>query len=156
MIRSPLTLMTAAALALLGPLAVSAQDDEALQRAIDARQAHMQLYAHNLGILGGMARGNIPYDADMAAAAAADLGHLTRVSQQAYWPEGSDIMMEGSNALPAIWDNLDDVFAKSGDLVEAVAAMEAVAGDGLEAVQGRMQALGGACVACHREYQQEN
>ena len=32
-----------------------------------ARQSHMQLYAHNLGILGGMAQGKMDYDADAAA-----------------------------------------------------------------------------------------
>ena len=30
--------------------------------AVKARKAHMQLYAHNLGILGGMAKGEVEYD----------------------------------------------------------------------------------------------
>ena len=42
--------------------------DPAIAGAIKARQAHMQLYAFNLGTLGGMAQGKIDYDADAASA----------------------------------------------------------------------------------------
>ena len=57
--------------------------------AIAARKAHMDLYAFNLGLVGGMARGNIEYDADAASAAAANIAALSKIDQSRYWPEGT-------------------------------------------------------------------
>ena len=37
--------------------------------AVKARQSAMTLYSFNLGLLGGMAKGDIEYDADAASAA---------------------------------------------------------------------------------------
>jgi cytochrome c556 len=49
------------------------------QRAIEARQSKMTLYAFNLGLLGGMAKGDIEYDAQAAGLAAKNLAALTTV-----------------------------------------------------------------------------
>jgi len=123
--------------------------------AIAARKAHMVLYGHNLGILGGMAQGKIDYDADAATAAATNLATLTKMSQGSYWPQGSDAeSVPGSRALGALWQNFPDVIAKSGDMVAAASAMEAAAGGGLDSLRGGMAALGGACGACHKAYRQ--
>lgn len=150
-----LTLSISAALIGLSGAAI-AQDDEALTAAIEARQAHMDLYAFNLGVLGGMAQDKIEYDADMAQAAASNLAMLSQMDQSRYWPAGSDTMMEGTAALPELWDNLDDVMAKSNDLVMAAAAMDEAAGQGLDALKAAMGPLGGACGACHRSYRQRD
>lgn len=129
--------------------------DRAVAAAIEARQAHMTLYAHNLGLLGGMARGNIDYDATVASAAAANLAALASMDQSRYWPAGSDSFeIEGTRALPAIWDNIDDVMAKSMALTEASAKMETAAGEGLEALQAAIGAVGGACGGCHEDYRE--
>ena len=138
-----------AAIAALSATAASAQSDP-MQAAVNARQAHMQLFAHNLGILGGMARGNMDYDATIATAAATDLVALASVSQQAYWPEGSDI--EGSDALPAIWENPEDFATHRADLLDAATALAVVAGDGLEGLGGGLRGVGGTCGACHEDY----
>ncbi len=124
--------------------------------AITARKSHMQLYQHNLIILGGMARGNVDYDADAAKAAASNIAALTRMSQAGYWPQGSDAgSVEGTRAMPALWENFPDVMAKAGAVAEAAAQLEATAGDGVEAIQAGVGQLGGACTACHKAYRQE-
>ncbi|EAR51014.1 cytochrome c-554 [Oceanicola granulosus HTCC2516] len=148
------TLTAASLCAALSAGAALAQDAEA---AIKARQSHMTLYAHNLGIIGAMAQGNMAYDAEMAAQAASDLNALAVLSQQAYWPEGSS-NADGveTKALPAIWEDMDDFHSKMDALHEATMAMEGAAGESLEALQGQMQALGGACGGCHREYRQRD
>ncbi|MBV1866385.1 MAG: cytochrome c [Marinosulfonomonas sp.] len=123
--------------------------------AIAARKAHMQLYGHNLGILGGMAKGAIEYDADAASAAATNLATLTKMSQGSYWPQGSEAgAVEGSRALGALWQNFPDVGAKSGEMAAAAAAMETAAGGGLDALRGAIGGVGGACGACHKAYRQ--
>jgi cytochrome c556 len=123
------------------------------EAAIKARQGQMELYAHYLGLLGGMAKGAVPYDADKAGAAAASLASLTKLDSSRLWPEGSDDMSaEATRALPAIWDNPDDVMKKAMALGEAAAGMEMAASQSLEALQGAMGPLGGACGGCHKAY----
>ncbi len=122
---------------------------------ITARKSHMQLYLHNLGILGGMAKGAIEYNPDAASAAAANLAALAKLNQSSYWPVGSDSFgAENTRALPVIWDKFPDVAAKGAALVQATAAMETVAGNGLADLQAAMGPLGGACGACHKAYRE--
>ena len=121
--------------------------------AIKARQAHMQLYAHNLGILGGMAKGAMDYNADLATVAATNLATLATLNQMTYWPEGSDSFdNENTAALPKIWDNFPDVAKKGQALAEATAAMQAAAGNGLDALRAAIGPVGEACGACHKAY----
>ena len=135
--------------------AATGQDaqQKALNDATKARQAQMQLYAFNLGLLGAMAKGDVAYDSAQASAAATNLASLARLDQSRLWPEGSDEMgVDGSRALPALWENLPDVMNNGGDLVTAATAMEAAAGTDLASLQAAMGAVCGACGACHKAY----
>jgi cytochrome c556 len=135
--------------------AESHMSNEDLMKAVKARQATMQLYAFNLGTLGAMAKGDIEYDADAAQAAAGNIVKLSSQNQMAYWPAGSaQGQVEGSRALPAMWDNMSDAAAKGGALVEA--AMAAEAATDLAGLQAAMAGLGGACGACHKAYRAPN
>ena len=149
-IRS-LTLLTAGAVAIgTMVLAQSAED------AVKARQAHMTLLAGNLGVLGGMARGNADYDAELAQAAADNLVALSSIDQRFYWPEGSsNAEIEGTKALPAIWEQPDEFAGHIADLLAASEAMAAAAGTGLEGLTGAMGGLGGACGACHQTFRSQ-
>ncbi len=128
--------------------------DGHIDKAIGARQAQMKLYSFNLGPLGGMAKGEIEYDAAVASAAANNLVTLTQIDQSAMWPMGSDNSYEGSKALPAMWENFPDVMEKGKALSEAAIAMQAVAGTDLASLRGAMGDLGGACGACHELYRE--
>lgn len=141
-------LLTAAAALTLGTVVLADGHAEA-DPAVKARQAHMQLYAFNLGILGNMAQGKTDYDADAAQAAADNLAAVASVDETAYWVEGT---AEGSRSLPVIWENLDDFIAKQNAVKTASLAMADVAGTDLASLQGAMGDLGGTCSACHREY----
>ena len=121
--------------------------------AVTARKAHMQLYQHNIAILGGMAQERIPYDADLASIAASNLAAVAALDETTYWVEGT---AEGTKALPAIWDNMDDFMMKQDGMTQAAAAMAEVAGTDLASLQGAIRDLGGACSACHREYRERN
>lgn len=147
------TIAIAAASAFAASAVFAASHSEGLDPAVEARHAHMKLYGFNLGQLGDMARGNTDYDAEAASMAAANLVELASVDQTAYWTEGTATgETEGSRALPAIWEDYAGYEEKNAALLEAAMAMEAVAGDGLEAVQGQMRGVGGACGACHEDY----
>ncbi len=151
-----IALLASAAAICVGTLA-SADSHAEVTPAVKARQSHMQLYAHNLGILGGMAQGKMDYNAEAASAAASNLSALANLNQASYWPEGTDnATIEGTKALPAIWADFPGVMEVSAGLVEATAAMNDVAGTDLASLQGAMGPLGDACSACHREYRQRD
>ena len=125
--------------------------------AVTARQSHMKLYGHNLGILGAMAQGKADYDAEAASAAAKNLVALASMGQSSYWPQGSDSEAnEGTRALPAIWSDFPGVMKTIGELQAAAAGMDAAAGTGLDALKTAMGPLGGACGACHKAYRKPN
>ncbi|WP_368343708.1 cytochrome c [Pelagovum sp. HNIBRBA483] len=148
------------ALALAAPAGVAVAEshiDPAIQGAITARQSHMRLYAHNLGIVGAMAQGNAEYDAERASAAASNILALSQLMQGSYWAPGSDnASVEGTRALPAIWANIPDVIEKAEALTAAAEGLAANAGTDLASLQSALGAVGGACGACHRAYRQSN
>ncbi len=152
-ISPKLTVAGLLSFALAGSVLAASHAQMANEAAIKARQAHMSLYGFNMATLGGMAQGKIEYNADAAQAAASNIAALSALNQSAYWPQGSDSESSfDTAALPAIWENFSDVAAKGKALNEAAVAMEAVAGNGLEALQGAIRPLGGACGACHKTY----
>lgn len=147
-IRFTLVFGLAAALVAGGAAAQSAID-----AAIKARKSHMGLFAFNLGTLGAMAKGEMPYDAGAASAAAGNLAKLASMNLAAYFPEGSARgQAEGTRALPAIWENGTDVMAKLAALNEAAVALDAAAGTDLASLQAALGPVGQACGACHKDY----
>jgi cytochrome c556 len=131
--------------------------DKAAMQAVKARQAVMQLYAFNLGTLGGMAKGEIDYDAEAASAAADNLAALSGMNQMAMWPEGSDsdTLGDATRALPTIWTE-GEIDEHTEALHTAAVALAETAGDGLDALRGGIGAVGKECGACHEEYRKPN
>lgn len=141
------------ALAAGGGLALAESHGMSAEDAIKARQTHMKLFAQNLGVLGGMAQGKVAYDATAAQAAADVLAENAQTSMVDLFPAGSDSdRFADTRALPAIWTNLEDFTSKAEALSVAALAMQDAAGQSLEAVQGAMNGLGGACGSCHQSY----
>lgn len=120
-----------------------------------ARKGLMRIQALNLGVLGAMARGQMPYDAELAQAAADNLVAVGQVNHLFFWPEGSDnFSTENTLALPTIWDNYDAFLAIFDEYSEAAVAMQAVAGTGQEALGPALGGIGRTCGTCHEDYQQ--
>ena len=140
----------ATALACSGGAAFAADKDPGVK----ARQALMQLYAHYLGQLGAMAKGQVDYDAEKASNAANSLSALMGVSQQAMWAPGTDreTLGDQTGALQVLWTTFPAVLDKSKAGAEASANMAAVAGNGLDAVRGAIGDVGKSCGGCHELY----
>ncbi|NKX46421.1 c-type cytochrome [Roseicyclus persicicus] len=147
--RKPL--LSLAALAVLGAGApVLAQD---LPAAVQARQGQFQIMALNVGVLGNMARGNTAYDAATAQIAANNLVAMSTIDQSFHWPEGTDnFALDGTRALPAIWENLPDVVSKWQAFGAAAQGLAAVAGEGLDPMRAALGPVGASCGACHDAY----
>ena len=151
-------IVTVVSIALFTASSVFAEDDGPHDKAIKARQALMQLYSFNLGILGGMAKGEIDYDADAATAAADNLLSAVSMNQSAMWPAGShseDAANRQNRALEAIWSTFPEITEKSKAMVTAATDMQAAAGNGLDALKGAMGGAGKSCKGCHDDFRAE-
>ena len=142
------------------PLAATVQGQSADPFAghIAARQGYMDILAFNIGVLGGMARGSMDYDAEVAQTAANNILAMTQVDGRGFWAEGSDnfALGDATRALPAIWENMAG-FGEAWMAFGAAAQGTAdAAGGGLEALQASMGALGGSCGGCHRNFRQSD
>ncbi|MBR2656685.1 MAG: cytochrome c [Loktanella sp.] len=137
----------------LSATALLAQDlTEEQDRSLTGRQAHMGLYGFYLTPLGQMAQDRIPYDADVAAAAANNLAAMAAIDQSAFWVEGTDSSLERSRARAEIWTDPDGYLEVKQGMADATEALALVAGDGLDALKAAFGPVGQSCSACHQPY----
>ena len=146
-----LTLIAATATATALAATGFADSHEEMPGEIVARHGQMQIMALNLGVIGNMARGNTDYDADAAQAAADNLVAISGVSQDLLWPDSTSDH-PASHALPTVWTDRDGFFAAWDDFGEGAAQLQAVAGDGMDAMRAGLGAVGRTCGGCHDDY----
>ncbi len=134
---------------------VGAADDPNLGL-IKARQGEMQLRSFNAGPLFGMARGKIPYDAELASTSASNLKAQLLLDMGRAWAEGtgSDKYSE-SDALPEIWSTYPEIADKGKAYADAVTALADAAGNGFDALRPAVSDLGSACKGCHDDFRKE-
>lgn len=119
-----------------------------------ARRAYFTLVGFEMSTLGAMAQGKIDYDADVASQAAKDLAALTGYTMSdLFAPDTSNDDLPGETRAKAdIWADMPGVQDKGMAFYQAVAELNGVAGNGLEALQPAVGKLGGTCKACHDDY----
>lgn len=143
--------LTAAGALLAG--GVAAQDINDPAEIVQARHGYMLMMAMNLAKLGGMAKGDVPYDQAAATVAANDLKLLASTDTSFMWVDGTDSnTAEDSSALPEIFSQADKRTEKFTALAQASDAMASAAGTDLASLQGAMEGVGGACASCHKAY----
>ena len=111
-----------------------------------AQKELMQSFGGAAKTLGGMAGGDVAFDAAGAAAAKAALVDGAAKIAAVFEKAGTD---PESKSKPEIWTSWDDFVAKGKALGDAAAALDAST---LEGVQAGMGGVGGACKACHTAY----
>lgn len=119
--------------------------------AVAARHAQMQVIAYSIGILGGMAKGEIEFNAEMASSAATNMNKLAALDAASLWLEGTaqgDV--DGSRAKAEIWTDMAGFAGKFDQLEVASAAL--MGATSVDDVRAGMGAIGGACKACHEGY----
>ena len=147
-------LMHAAVLSLsLIPLAAAAQDEDALEQAVEARHGYMLGLALNMAPLASMAKGDMPYDEATATFHARNLAALGAYQVQMHFlPGTAQGEIEDSDLLPAALQNTADVTARHDALTQATAAAPAGVVGGAEQVAAVVRNIGGTCKACHDQY----
>ena len=124
---------------------------DASAAAIKARQAQMSLIAFNMGVLGGMAKGEVEFDQARATGAAKSLAHVAKLDPSLLWVEGTiQGEVPGTRAKAEIWSDAAG-FAKAGQAL-ADAADGLAASSGLDGLRAAMGAAGDACSTCHKSY----
>jgi cytochrome c556 len=145
------TLLT---VALAAPLSAANKDPNL--KAIKARQSDMQLRSFNAGPLFGMAKGKIPYDAELASTLANNLKLLATMNHGRAWPKGSGMdNYDESDAKPEIWSTYPKVAEAGKKYATAVNELASAAGDGLEALRANIGALGKGCKGCHDDFRKK-
>jgi len=158
--RKGITLGAAAVCAavLLAPLAAMSQDKpDPGEKAIKARQGFMQVVVWEAGPLFGMAKGEVPYDAERAAGNATNLNALIQYDVGRLFIEGTskEDRPGKTRALADIWAKPAD-FQKAMDAWRAAAAVVAAeAGKGQEALAAAVGEMGKTCGGCHKPFRAE-
>lgn len=129
--------------------AAYAEGPAATNADVIARQALMKSFGGAAKTLGGMASGEVAFDAAAAEAAkqvlvagAAEIG--AKFTNNAEDP--------GTKAQPEIWAGWDAFLAKAQGLGTAGAALDVASA---ETIGAGMGGIGGACKACHTDYRMQ-
>lgn len=135
-----------------------AADRDPKKDAIKARQAEMQLRKFNAGPLFAMAKGDMPYDAKTAQTLANNLKLLLDLDNGRAWMKGTsnEDYPDETTALPKIWNTWPKIADYGKEYAKAVNDLAAVAGNGADALRGKIKALGGACKDCHDDFREED
>ena len=99
-----------------------------------------------MGVLGGMAKGAIAFDAAAAGAAQNTLIEHSAMVATTFEAHETD---PNSEALPAIWENWDTFVEMADDLTFAAEGLDTTSLDG---VRGGLGNIGASCGACHKKF----
>ena len=113
---------------------------------VKSRMMVMEEIRLNMGAIGGMAKGKLPFDAKKAETAKSKLLKASAKVQPAFKPAAQD---PASEAAPAIWSDWDGFSAKA---VAMDVALEALDTSSLESLKAGLGAIGQSCGGCHKVY----
>jgi cytochrome c556 len=141
------------AIAALTAFASLALAHEEATGVVKERMDLMEDQKDDMKLIGDMAKGNTPFDAAKAAAAARDI-QTTSGKIPELFPEGT--AGHPSEAKEEIWQDWEDFTAKADDLVRAAGELAAV----LETAVGNewtaaFKQVSDGCKACHKSYRLE-
>jgi cytochrome c556 len=122
-------------------------EGDATDPAAMEREKVMKAIGGAMGTLGGMAKGEVAYDAAAAEAAKAALVTAAGGVAAAFETQGGEDAT--SEAKPEIWTSWEDFVKKSDALTAAATAADV---SSAEAIGASLGAIGGACKDCHTTY----
>ncbi|QOL24568.1 cytochrome c [Thalassotalea sp. LPB0316] len=123
--------------------------------ATKVRKANFTLLGHNMGPLGGMLKGKVPFNAEVVQEKATNINHLANMIADTSKVDTSKFNVE-TEALNGIWTEQDDYAEKIKALVMASERVSKIALTGSEAeVKKAMGQIGKACGSCHDSYKKD-
>jgi cytochrome c556 len=125
------------------------------QTAVKYRQSVFQLVRSNMGPLGGMAKGAIPYDTDVMSTNAVRLEQLADMMADYLLVDTRKFGVD-TDAKDAMFDNESDVLMKIDALRTASIQLQtAVKSGDVSGYQTAIGAIGSSCKSCHDDYKKD-
>lgn len=145
-------------LATLGSASASAAEavsEKHAKAAVEYRQSLFQLVRSNMGPLGGMAKGAIPYNEEVMLTNAVRLEQLAEMMVD-YLEVDTRKFDVDTAAKDALWENFSDVETKVAALQKASAHLQQVVKAGDEdAYRAAIGDIGASCKSCHDDYKRD-
>jgi cytochrome c556 len=157
---SKLMVAAASAATLISSTVVASEVTEAssakhAKAATQYRQAVFQLVRSNMGPLGGMAKGALPFDESVMQTNAVRLEQLADMMGD-YLSVDTRKFKVKTGAKDDIWENFSDVEKKVMALKTAAQGLQAAVKAGDEsAYRGAIGKIGASCKSCHDDYKKD-
>lgn len=133
-------------------VAQDAANEKHAHWATKVRQSVFTLLGHNMGPIGGMLRGKVPYNAEVVESKAKNINQLANMIADVSRVNTSKFKVE-TEALDKIWAQPDDYAKKIQALVMASENVLKIVKTGSEAdVKKAMGQIGRACGSCHDDF----
>jgi cytochrome c556 len=128
----------------------SAMAQQKPEDAIKYRQSAFFIMGQSFGPLAAMAKGDRPYDKEVAIKNAIIVEFMSKLPWDRFGP-GTD--MGNTKAKPEIWENMDDFKAKAEKMQAEAAKLVVAAQTGDPgALKAQVGETGKACKACHDNF----
>jgi cytochrome c556 len=134
-----------------GIIAIAYAQEVKPDRAIKYRQGALTTMAWHFGVLGAMAKGEVPYNKDEAIKRATIVAEISTLPWEGFTP-GSD-QGAPTKAKPEVWKDPAKFKERQDKLIQEAAKLETVAKSGDEAaLKAQVGATGKACGNCHDDF----
>ena len=121
--------------------------------AVAYRQGILRAMGWNVGPMGAMVKGDVPFDVKRFAFLAGRTASLAPMALEGFTPDTKDAK---SHARPELWENMDDFRTRMGKLRDATAALASEAQGGDEArIKQQFSETVQVCKGCHDEYREK-
>ena len=123
------------------------------EEAVEYRQGMMIGLGWNVGAMGAMAKGSVPWDQKKFAFLAGRTAALAPMAREGFTPATARAK---SHSKPALWENLPDFDKRTDELNAATRKLADVAQGGDEAAtKQQFGEMVKACKGCHDKYQEK-
>ena len=150
-----LAIATSIAISSFGAAAQAAKSEKQAQKATELRQAIFKILGANMGPLGGMARGKVPFDAAQVAVNAERINQMSKMIVD-FTQTDTRSFNVGTEALDKVWQDRAGFEQRAKDLTNASATLQNVATSGDEtAIKKAIAGVGKTCGGCHDDFKKD-
>lgn len=141
------------ALTLSSSAAVQAEELFNAEDAVKYRQSVYQIFSAQAGVIGGMVKGKIPFDAAEINKRATNIAKVAPMLGETYFPATADV--KESKLKAAAWENMEDFQSKGQAFGKALGELVTASADpsfDLKTAKKTAGALFQGCKGCHTDY----
>ncbi|GAA5134881.1 c-type cytochrome [Thalassotalea piscium] len=136
-------------------MAATASSEKQANKAVELRQSIYALLGSNMGILGAMAKGDVPVDASVVERNATRINQLSLMMDDYTRLNTSKFNLKTA-ALDKMWSERSNFEQRITDLTDASATLQKVAASGdVNAIKKAIGAVGKTCGGCHDVFKKD-